>query len=320
MFVEDEISKNIPRLIELFESILSPAEKIKLENLENDEMGANGQYIREVLENNPVLEVFDTFTEALEHITNLDNEAINNYDLFIFDRNLTEETGYVPDKIRRINQGFDDVIYYQREGDFLAYLLLLKGCDIKEKVFFYSAYNRMKFALTEIDKMIDYNSFFKSNFHDKGNSSTLKEIISSKTTACLIAQYGLLFNILEKNNINAEKALLKLFLNDIEKKWEYDIGFRSIFDSILSKLKSLHDYWFKPPENNDSLDDLIKKLHHQKVPKHVMEFMDNIRLLINQYAAHTKNSPDLRFQLSQYTYRAMLNSILEIINWFGSIS
>ena len=321
MFVEDEISKNIPRIIDLFESILSQEEKIKLNELENDElgMGACGEDIQEALKNNPVLEIFDTFTAALEHIMNLDKTAIDNYDLFIFDRNLTEEKSYDPSYIRKIDPSFDDVNYYQREGDFLARQLHLRGCRINEKVFFYSAYNRMNSALTDIDQMIGYGNFHQNNFYDKGNSAGLKEIIGSKTCALLLAEHSHLFDVLEKNNIDSEKTLLKLLLHDIEGRWEYDMGFRNIFDAILNELKS-HPYWYIIPNDNDSLDNLIQKLDKNKVPPHVRKFMDNTRLLINKNAGHTQNSPDRRFCMSQYTYRAMLNSLLEIIDWFGTIS
>ena len=321
MFVEDEISKNIPRIIDLFESILSQEEKIKLNELENDEsgMGACGEDIQEALKNNPVLEIFDTFTAALEHIMNLDKTAIDNYDLFIFDRNLTEEKSYDPSYIRKIDPSFDDVNYYQREGDFLARQLHLRGCRINEKVFFYSAYNRMNSALTDIDQMIGYGNFHQNNFYDKGNSAGIKEIIGSKTCALLLAEHSHLFNVLEKNNIDSEKTLLTLLTKDVDEKWEYDIGFRAILDSILNELKKHDTYWYKPPTPSDSSDECIKKLDRKIAPEHIRGFMNNLRVLINHYSAHTGNNPDKRFIDSQYAYKAMLNSLLEIIHWFGNL-
>ena len=82
MFVEDEISSNIPRLIQLFGKYLSEAEKTALLDAENNPMGANGEDIREILADNPVVEVFDSFKQVLQHIRNLTAQALDDYDMF----------------------------------------------------------------------------------------------------------------------------------------------------------------------------------------------------------------------------------------------
>ena len=130
MFVEDQISENIPRLLQLFGNYLSEAEKNALLDAEYG-MGADGEKILNILSANPVLEAFDSFKSALEHIRGLDKPALDKYDMFILDRNLT---GYSSQEIQQIDRGFDDYKYGQREGDYLALQLHLKGCPIKEKV------------------------------------------------------------------------------------------------------------------------------------------------------------------------------------------
>ena len=108
MFVEDQISENIPRLLQLFGKYLSDSEKQALLDAENNQMGANGDDIREILANNQILEVFDSFVSVLEHIRNLTTVELDKYDMFILDRNLTGGRGYSSQEIQQIDRGFDD--------------------------------------------------------------------------------------------------------------------------------------------------------------------------------------------------------------------
>ena len=145
MFVEDQISENVDLLLILFDSILSDKEKKLLDNASVADMGVNGEDIRNILKDNTILDVIDSFEEALKRITECD---LNQYDFFIFDRNLTEGRSYEPQKIRQQDNTFDDITFCQKEGDFLTQKLVIRGCDIRHKVFFCSAYGQTKYATT----------------------------------------------------------------------------------------------------------------------------------------------------------------------------
>ena len=316
MFVEDELSANVPRLLDLFEKILSPKEKQDLLDAENNPMGVLGSDVRAILAKNPVLEVFDSFPEALKHIKNLDFDA---YDMFIFDRNLQGGPGYDVEAVRRFDRGFDEERYREKEGDYLALQLHLRRCDIQKKVYFYSAYRNMRFGATEIDQMVEYRSFFTDNFHDKGNPEELKKIIGNQQRARLVAEYRSSFSALHDCGIQADSALLELLAaGENPGGARLSMHFRSILAEILEYLKLVKAAWYKDWNENDPPGELIKKLHSERIPCHVIMFMGSINGLINQYVAHP-GQPDSAPVLTRFAYQAALNELLEVIRWTASI-
>ena len=314
MFVEDEISSNVERLISLFDNYLSDGEKEKLNN--PPEWGLNGEDIQKILKDNTILNVFDNFPQALRHIQGLSVDDFNEYDFFIFDRNLTGGLGYTEREIKEFDKSFDAYRYERKEGDYLALQLHLKGCQIKEKVLFFSAYKSSGFGATEIDQMIEYKNFFRDNFYDKGDEydmRDLKDRIGPKPEVRLIAAHQDIFNILKQTELHFEKKLLELLVADSKNELGIDIAFRSILDNVLRYMLQ-YDCWYGYPKGDEVLGDLISKIHYEK---HlcIYQFASNINELVNKYTAHDK------FSLAQpghYAGRALLNQLLEIIRWVGT--
>lgn len=314
MFVEDEISSNVERLITLFEGYLSAEEKEKLQN--PPDWGFNGEDIQQILKDNRVLRVYDRFSEALRHIKTLSDDDLNEYDFFILDRNLTGGLGYAEAEIKEIDKSFDSFRYDQKEGDYLALQLQLKGCPLKEKVFFYSAYKSSGFGATEIDQMIEYKSFFKDNFYDKGDQYDMQELkdrISFNPTARLLAEHQEIFKIIKKAEFPFEKKMLELLIADSKNELMVDIAFRSILDNILHYMLR-YDCWFGYPKEDEGLGNLINKIHRKKY-LYAYLFASNINEMVNEHTAHED------FKLQQpgyYAGRALLNQLLEIIRWCGT--
>ena len=319
MFVEDEISSNIPRLFQLFGKYLSDAEKTALQDAENNPMGANGEDIREILTDNPVVEVFDSFKQVLEHIRNLTAQALNDYDMFILDRNLTGGTGYIPGEIQQLDNGFDDYKYGGREGDYLALQLHLKGCPIKEKFFFYSAYKTMGFGATEIEQMVGYGTFFTDNFFDKGQLAELINLINNQQRSSLFAEHRDVFGIIAKAELGIENAVMRILLETQKSDAKLTMDWRTTINSCLLHIAKYKQFWFALPYPDDGIGKMIDKLHRGddntpgRTPGHIREFFDSINKMINVYVAHPMYPMP-----SPYAVKALAYELLEIVTWIGA--
>ena len=319
MFVEDEISSNIPRLIQLFGKYLSEAEKAAVQDAENNPMGANGEDIREILADNPVIEVFDSFKQVLEHIRNLTLAELEEYDMFILDRNLTGGMGYSSQEIQQIDKGFDDYKYGEREGDYLALQLHLKGCPIKEKVFFYSAYKTMGFGATEIEQMVGYGTFFLDNFFDKGQPAELIKLINNQQRASLFAEYRDVFGIIAKAELGIEDAVMRILLETQKSDAKLTMDWRTAINSCLLHIAKYKQFWFDLPYPDDGIGKMIDKLDRGnddtpgKTPGLIREFFDSINKMINVYVAHPMYPMP-----SPYAVKALAYELLEIITWIGA--
>ena len=323
MFVEDQISENIPRLLQLFGKYLSDSEKQALLDAENNQMGANGDDIREILANNQILEVFDSFVSVLEHIRNLTTVELDKYDMFILDRNLTGGRGYSSQEIQQIDRGFDDYKYGQREGDYLALQLHLKGCPIKEKVFFYSAYKTMSFGATEIEQMMEYGSFFQDNFHDKGNPENLIELINNRQRASLYAEHRDIFGIIAETGMDIEEVVMRILLEAQKENAQVTMDWRTAIDACLKYMTNYEYFWHNLPHTNTERGALIGLLHYGKeldglpgrTPAHIRNFFDHINHIVNVYPAH--HVYEAR-SMSPYAVKALAYELLEIITWIGA--
>lgn len=323
LFVEDEISSNIPRLVQLFGKYLTATEKIALQNAENSPMGANGEDIRDILKANPVLEVYDSFKMVLEHIRNLTPEKLDSYDMFILDRNLTGGAGYIPQEIQSIDRGFDNFRYEEREGDYLALQLHLKGCPIKEKVFFYSAYKTMSFGATEIEQMVDYGTFFQDNFFDKGQPTKLVELINNQKRASIFAEHRDVFGIINSLSLDIEEEIMRILLEMQKDNAKLTTDWRTVIQSCLKHMTRYEKFWFRYPDEEDTIGPMIGKLDRGteerpgKTPMHIIFFFDCINKIINSYVAH----PNPKYptpQVSPYAVKAFAYELLEIIVWLGA--
>lgn len=325
MFVEDEISSNIPRLSQLFGKYLSEAEKTALQEAENNPMGANGEDIRDILADNPVIEVFDSFKQVLEYIRNLTSEELKEYDMFILDRNLTGGMGYSAQEIQQIDKGFDDYKYEQREGDYLALQLHLKGCPIKEKVFFYSAYKTMGFGATEIEQMVEYKTFFLDNFFDKGQPAELIKLINNQQRASLFAEHRDVFGIISKTELGIEDAVMRILLETQRSDAKLTMDWRTSIDACLKYMVNYEKFWFTPPYQNIERGKLIGMLDRGeekadpaipgRTPAHIRDFFEHINHIVNVYPAHSVYEDKL---YSPYAVKALAYELLEIITWIGA--
>lgn len=320
MFVEDEISNNIPRIKLLFEKYLSDVEKDGLENASNDPMGATGEDLLDIFSKNSILEIYDSFKHALTYIESLSKEQVENYAMFIFDRNLSK-TKYTVEEITKITGGFNKEIYGECEGDYLAYRLQLKGCPIADKVFFYSAYCSRKIP-TDIQTMIENGTFCQTNYFDKNCAAELKKLIDNQEMLSLYVKFNDIFRFINNEKLGIEDEVMNILLEIQKSDAKLLTGnWRTGIEKCLKHMQKTKGLWHQLPNKKDGLGDQIQKLDRGneannipgKTPAHIRDFFSTINHIINKYDAHKiYDSP------RHYGVKALAYQLLEIIAWIGN--
>ena len=144
LYVEDEYGVLQEKIPEIWGIFMSPGESKKWkEIIKADYPGC--KEIKELFANSPFLNVEYDFLEVLSLI---ESDAIEQYDLFVFDRCLrSKEQGITLEDVRKIipkmtKSDFDYITTGEgREGDFLLKRLFYKmGDRIQNKVYFLSGF------------------------------------------------------------------------------------------------------------------------------------------------------------------------------------
>ena len=176
LYVEDELAKNIPRIIGLFKQYLSEGRIKKLQSLEEDTSGygASPEEIKKIIEETQVIDVEYRFPEALKKVILYHQEYVR----FIIDRNLSG-TEYTVAEVQAIDQYYDEHQYSGREGDYLFLKIGLCGDpDILTRVYFLTAYPSQDELRCnqEIKSLRQYWRGAIRNFIEKGNHQDLKRL------------------------------------------------------------------------------------------------------------------------------------------------
>lgn len=179
LYVEDELTKNIPRMTRLFGKFLGPARAAELEHLERDVSGygATAEEIKRIVEASHLIQVEYRFPEALR-------EVIFNhhyYTLFVIDRNLSENSYTLPE-VQAIDPAYDkarDEQYSGREGDYLLLKLGVCGhANLLEQTYFLTAYSA-EYELRgqqDIERLLDLRRFTAKNIIEKGNLGAFERL------------------------------------------------------------------------------------------------------------------------------------------------
>ena len=179
LYVEDELSQNIPRIIQLFGRYLGEERIQLLERLEHDASGygASPEDIKSLVDATHVVEVEFHFPDALRKIL-FQHEQ---YDLFIIDRNLSQSE-YTTEEIRRIEPDYNEQLrqdYAEREGDYLFLKLgICSHGEALKKVRFLTAYsNQDEFRRRkEIVPLVKCWRSQIKDFFEKGDPDAIKHL------------------------------------------------------------------------------------------------------------------------------------------------
>lgn len=160
LYVEDELSKNIPRIIRLFSNYLSKKQRRSLEALIENESGfrIDPYEVKSIIEDTPIVEVEWRFPDALRKII----QSAKKYDLFIIDRNLSEQD-YEYEELRNIDPLYNETLYndfFEREGDYFLHKLIY-DIDVINKFYFLTAYSASDEIRNnqDIKRFIDFGKF-----------------------------------------------------------------------------------------------------------------------------------------------------------------
>ena len=187
LYIEDELSKNIPRITRLIGKHLSPKQVQTLGDLEKDESGyvATSEEIKHIVEETHVIAVEYRFPDALRKVMRHPEP----YTLFIIDRNLAGSE-YTLEEVQSIDPEYNEELadyYSEREGDYL--LLKLGKCGYGELInnaYFLTAYHPARDELLgsqALSAFIDLQRFKQKNFFEKaGDVTPLQEKIDTVLT------------------------------------------------------------------------------------------------------------------------------------------
>jgi hypothetical protein len=342
LFVEDELSKNIPRIIRLFSKYLSKKAVKELKNLESDKSGYGAEpgQIKEIVERTDLIEVEYRFPDALRKII----QHPEKYALFIIDRNLVEGE-YNFDEVKKIDPDYDEKKYeryFEREGDYLLNKLVY-DVDLLKKFYFltaYSAEDEIRGA-DDIRHHVDMGKLNTENFIEKGkDEEKLKRIIENIEIIKLQNENKIYLDILRKNISDkaSEKFLHVLAGKDSEKPEHIaeNLGsLRNVLENILTvfgkKLRVPDSFWDRNNPNKISVRGIIgwivghdkekRKFNYQLDSNSIVKnFLYDIQEIASDFGPHEKLVPKTSgYQATSNTVNALVYALKDIILWFGGV-
>ena len=332
LFVEDELSKNIPRIVRIFAKYLGSDRIKKLEALDEDESGygAGSAEIKKIVEESKIVEVEYQFPEALHKIIN----GSSNYALFIVDRNLSLNK-YGFNEIAKVDDQFSDHLYntfFEREGDYLLQKLVYSGTDVLSKFYFLTAYSAEDELRNgaEIKMHIDFGKFTKNNFIEKGNDKHLERlnyIIENNSIINLRAENIQYLNILGENiNFGIAEKFLQV-LSDLDNKNRIGDNLnviRIIYDSILQICSE------KIPNMKESCVDNNGKIKHGKITidwltnnnyfnSILRNFYFSFRRICSDFGSHENIKKEKIYKPTLDTVAALVFALKDSILWLNEI-
>jgi len=172
LYVEDQLSMQVDTILKIFSQLLGVGLKKELKALMDDESGraASPEEIKEIIGKSNMLDICDSFPEALKIVTNFSDD----YDLFIVDRNLAE-MDYDLNEVEIIDPNFTEQMsekYFDREGDWLLNILS-DEIDTRNQFYFLTAYTDDDIIIEKNSSLSEQGRFHKDQVIKKGEVDKL---------------------------------------------------------------------------------------------------------------------------------------------------
>jgi hypothetical protein len=252
LYVEDELTSNLDRIIELFgQTVLSPKQVKELKEFNNDPYGADIQQIRNIMNRSGVLTVETEFAPALKLI----EENIEEYAIFIVDRQLATDTdAYKIEDIAAIvpeytSKEFDK--YFTREGDYLYLRLLNKKKPEKSKMFYFlTAYTDMTQCKNDLLPYKEAGWFTENQVVEKDRPEQLQvlcDIINKHEYLAMRRKYRPFFDKVEAldNSKETLEELCDFFSAHEKSKQKHYLSSlgatRRLLEKLVKQLCKKHD-------------------------------------------------------------------------------
>ena len=234
LYVEDELSKHIDTILKIFSQLLGQGLKKELKALMDDESGraASPEEIKEIIGKNNMLDICDSFPEALKIVTNFSDD----YDLFIVDRNLAE-MDYDLNEVEIIDPNFTEQMsekYFDREGDWLLNILS-DEIDTRNQFYFLTAYTDDDIIIEKNSSLSEQGRFHKDQVIKKGELDQLaflkKKIKEYPSVKIRIENQDIIDILNSKIGSDAENDFIQLARNS--DKHEYLNQTRQFFENRI---------------------------------------------------------------------------------------
>ena len=328
LYVEDELSKNIDRIVLLFSDYLNKKQRNLLQALIANESGfrIDLKEIKSIVESTNIIEVEWRFPDALQKVIYRSNK----YDLFIVDRNLSEQD-YEYEEIKNIDDSYNKNLYetyFGREGDYFLHRLIYK-VDVIKKFYFLTAYSSADEIRNSenIKTLIDLGNFKNLNFIEKGNKNNidrLKDVMRNNNIINIRSTNRFYISILE-NYLGEEivESFIKVIQrkNDIEEIGNNLGSIRNIYEQILiecsKRIPNMKEYCL------DDYGQIIlggKTIGWLKSEQHINDVRDrlffSLQKVASQYGSHRKlmgDTPTIE------AINAIIYQLKDMIVWFDEI-
>lgn len=328
LYVEDDLSENIPGIYRLFSKYLSHQEVQALKSLETREY-RDPEQVKQVLEESSIVEIEYRFPNALKKIIGHSDK----YALFIIDRNLGKAE-YDFAEVNQIDSSFTVTQYekyIEREGDYLLQKLVYTGVDVLTRFYFLTAYPAQDEirGSEDIKTHIEFGKFTAKNFIEKANEDDLQRlirVIENIEILNLQNENKRYLNILRQyiDDATAESFLKVLHEKDHKKRIGDNLKeIRIIYETIL---KTSSDRIPGMKENcadshgNINLGD--KTIFWLKDNNHIHTIMRNfffsVKAIASDFGSH-KTSKKTGYEPTTDTVNALVYALKDIILWFGNI-
>jgi len=341
LFVEDELEKNIPRLLRLFGKFLSEDQKEELRFLENDEYGAKAEQVKAIMERKDLFRIEYRFPDALREIISHPDK----YALFIIDRNLSL-TEYDLAEVQAIDNNFSEAQYdkfFEREGDYFLHKLIYQNIDVATRLYFLTAYsfdNEIKGA-DDLKNHLEFKKFGRENFIEKANSNDiirLRNVIENQP-AFLIRHENLKYLEILKSRISEKASDLFWYILTTKDDERYIIDnldkIRTLLlDNILFKiaraLNAPRECWNEKRTDQIEFGKVINWISY-KDPKTnkiinqfdsntlIYNFIKSIKSIASDFGVHidlNDQESTNGFQPTTDTVNALVYALKDIIVWF----
>lgn len=334
LFVEDQITRNIPRITRLFEKYLTKNAKKKLRELDDDEYPPGPEEIKKIVETSNLIDIEYRFPEALQKV--IDHHE--RYALFIVDRNLFEEEVYDFEKIKTIDPSFSEEkynLYAEREGDYLLNHLVYKR-DVLANFYFMTAYsaNDEIRGVSDIQTHINLEKFSTDNFIEKGNEADfdrLKSTIDNITILNLQHENREYLQILRKYiNEDVADSFLKILTtpNDNRERIRANLNrMRTIYESIIDICAIKIPGMGTACGNEKTQKPIFWMLDNKYIDNYVLRnFLFSIRHISNVGCHPDDKDPlfdttskDPLYKPTSDTVNALIYALKDVIRWFKEI-
>jgi hypothetical protein len=329
--VEDELEKNIPKMIRMFEKFLGHKICKELQALEEDEYGASADEIFAVFSKNNVVQIENSFPKALKIIV----EQHQEFEFFIIDRNLSNIL-YEMEEIQSFYPKYDENFYnryFEREGDLFLELLISNHIDVKQKFFFLTANSRDKLRNEdEIKGHIDFDRFCVDNFVDKSDQEKLIELksrIENSQILNLVKENQRYLMILEQIDVNLKNTFITL----LQKKDDTNqaqitanlSAIRVIYENLLKKFAAIHIapddcYNYFSKEKQLVMRATVRWISIENSEKFaanciIKDFLYAIQEIASDFGAHRDYEKE-GFQPTTNTVNSLVYGLKDILVWY----